>query len=314
MIVQPPIPWYQMLFSVRNSSLRRTTPRIAAVTAVAVVVTAAELYFRVETYSLTVTPFTLIGLALSIFLGFRNNAAYDRFWEARKLWGQLVNSSRSFARQVLVFLRPSESWQADDQAVRSLQVDLIKRQIAYVHALRHHLRGSEPFADLARFLSEEDLRQLRDQKNVPIAILQETGLRLRAAWMQGLLTEFHLSALEDCLTTITDVQGACERIRNTPIPFGYTVLIHRLVAFYCFFLPFGIVQSVGWLTPLVVALISHAFFGLDEIGGAIEEPFGTEPQHLPLAALCRTIEINLLQAAGEEEVPPFLQPVHGVLL
>jgi putative membrane protein len=120
--------------------------------------------------------------------------------------------------------------------------------------------------------------------------------------------------LERRLSNTTDIQGGCERIKGTPIPFAYSVLIHRIVALYCLLLPFGLVQTVGWLTPVVVALIAYAFFGLDEIGDEIEDPFSTQPQDLPLTALCRTIEVNLLQAIGEQEVPPFMEPVDDVLV
>lgn len=303
-----------MLFRVRGSALSQAGPRIALFTAISVLFTSLALGFGIAKYSLTVTPFTIIGLALSIFLGFRNNAAYDRFWEARKLWGSMVNTSRSFAREVLVCVGANPEGDADPMLVRKFQEDLIRRMIAYVHALRHLLRGTDPREDLLRFLPDEELQALAVRKNVPIALLEDIGLRLRNARCDGWLTDYQFGGLQQTLAAVTDVQGACERIRNTPIPFAYTVLTHRLVAFYCLFLPFGIIDTAGWLTPLVILLVSHALFGLDEIGNEIEEPFGNGPHHLPLAALCRTIEINLLQSIEEQEVPAFLEPVDGVLL
>jgi putative membrane protein len=313
MIVKENLPWLRMLFSVRGSDLARTAPRILFVTLVALAATAFQMLLDVEEYTLTPTPFTLIGLALGIFLGFRNNAAYDRYWEARKLWGSLVNESRTFARQVLTFLHNREKPPAGEDERRALQETLVRYQIAYVHALRHHLRESDPTEDLARHLSPEFVAYLKTQRNVPIAILLAAGKNLESAWQRGWLGEFQRPTLERTLTGLTDVQGGCERIKNTPIPWAYTVLIHRLVAFYCVFLPFGIVSSAGWLTPVVVFLIAHAFFGLDEIGDEIEQPFGTEPQHLPLSALSRMIEVNLLQAIDAPDIPPLLQPVDGIL-
>jgi ion channel-forming bestrophin family protein len=122
-----------------------------------------------------------------------------------------------------------------------------------------------------------------------------------------------MPVFEKSLTEMTTIQGGCERIDNTPVPFAYTTLIHRIVGFYALLLPFGIVNDVQWMTPLVVFMICHAFFGLDEIGDEIEEPFGIEPQDLPLAAISRTIEINLLQYLDEPDVPPMLEPVGRVL-
>ncbi len=314
MIVKQDLSWIRLLFSVHGSSITRTFPRILLITAFSVLVTGIELRYRIDDrYSLTSTPFTLIGVALSIFLGFRNNAAYDRYWEARKLWGQLVNTSRSFARQTLTLVNPPSDNEGEEAAVRQFQEDLVERSIAFVHALRHHLRNSDPFDDLRRFLSEPELEFLRTQKNVPTAMLQDMGLRLRTAWKDGWISDFHLPVLETSLVSLTDILGACERIKNTPIPFAYTVLTHRIVAFYCFALPFGLVRTVGELTPVVVLLISHAFFGLDEIGDEVEDPFGTEPQHLPLTTLCRAIEVNLLQSIGRHDVPELLQPVKGIL-
>lgn len=318
MIVKEPLPWIRMLLSVKGSSLPRTLPRILVVTIISVVVTAVQLHLDIEVYTLTATPFTLIGLALGIFLGFRNNAAYDRFWEGRKLWGQLVNSSRSFARQTLSLIRPHTSQgaviAAEQQEVDQCQQDLVRHAIAFVHALRHQLRDSDPFPDLARFLPAGELDDLRRHRNVPFAVSMAMARRVRQAWDRGWISAYHLPVMEKTLAILTDIQGGCERIKSTPIPWAYTVLLHRLVAFYCLFLPFGIVDTTRWLTPIVVLLITHAFFGLDEIGDELEQPFGTEPQDLPLTAISRTIEVNLLQAIGEEEVPELLQPVNGVLV
>ena len=313
MIVKRELSWLKLLFSIRGSSLNVTWRRIVVFTLISILVTWIEIHYELDQrFSLTAEPFTMIGLALGIFLGFRNNAAYDRFWEGRKLWGQLVNTSRSFTRQVLTLIAPR-----DGQApagLREFQEDLIRRMIAYVHALRHHLRGSNPDEDLSRFLAAADIVKLHLHQNLPVAILQQMGERVRQAWDEGWISEYHLPILEQSLTSLTDIQGGCERIKNTPIPYAYTVLIHRLVAFYCFFLPFGIVKTVGPLTPIVTLLISHAFFGLDEIGDEIEDPFDTDPHALPLEAISRTIEINLLQAIDAGEVPEMLQPEQGVLL
>lgn len=314
MIVKRELGWLRMLFSVRGSALSRTMPRIAVITTFSILVTAAELYFDIESYSLTLAPFTVVGLAIGIFLGFRNNAAYDRYWEGRKLWGQMVNSSRSFARQILVLLTvPADNAGGDEEDVRSAQRDLVRRMIAYVHALRCHLRGTAPFEELLRFLPGSEVATLQAEQNVPNAILLQIGRRLRHFWRNGSINDYHLAVLEGTLTSITDVQGGCERIKNTPIPFAYTVLTHRTVAFYCFALPFGLIKTIGALTPVVVLLVSYAFLGLDEVGDQIEDPFGNGPQDLPLTSICRTIEINLLQAIEADHVPEMLQPVAGVL-
>lgn len=310
MIVKKKRTWFQMLATLQGTTLRVTFSRIVLITAASILVTFVELYTHIETYTLTVTPFALIGVALGIFLGFRNNAAYDRFWEGRKLWGALVNVTRSFARQV------SNLVVADDNPWESerFHQELIHRTIAFVHALRHHLRDTSPLEDIAEFIPADDMEAIKSQKNMPLFLLRRMGERIREAWRQGWIDTYHVQILEGSLTEMTTIQGACERIKNTPIPFAYTVLTHRIVAFYCFSLPFGIVDSVGILTPVVVFLISHAFLGLDAIGDEIEQPFGTEPQHLPLSSLCRTIEVNLRQHNDEDDTPDFMAPIDDVLI
>lgn len=318
MIVKKKHTWLAMLFSLRGSSLSDTWPRIAFMAVVSIVVTWVELGLDIEGYTLTHVPFTLIGVALSIFLGFRNDAAYDRYWEGRILWGGMVNITRSFTRQVTTLIVMPE--QKHDSSARTpvalerFRRELVMRTIGYVHALRHHLRDSDPFGQLAGYLPLDEQSALVEQKNVPLAVLQTQGLELQRAWRQGWLNDYHVALLEESLTEMTALQGGMERIKNTPIPFAYTVLIHRIVAFYCFFLPFGLVQSVGILTPVVVLFISYAFFGLDAIGDEIEEPFSTAPHDLPLTAISRTIEVNLLQQIGETNLPEIPKPVNDVLL
>jgi putative membrane protein len=124
----------------------------------------------------------------------------------------------------------------------------------------------------------------------------------------------HLPTLEASLTGLTDLQGACERIKSTPIPFSYTTLIHRIVAVYCYGLPFGVVSDTGWFTPLVVLVVSYAFFGLDTVGDEIEQPFGTDANDLPLTAISRMIEVNLRQRIGDTDIPPLLRPVDELLM
>lgn len=309
--------WLQYLVATRGSALSRFWARLLLTVSIATVVTVChELWGWFET-SLTTLPFVLIGMPLGIFLGFRNNTAYDRFWEGRKLWGRLVNTSRSITRQILCHVGspPGHTPSADEaEAVTSLHRELVYGVIAFVHALRHHLRDTEPSHDLYGILSKADVDALGPELNRPIAILAQVGARFRDAWLRGLMHPQHWPILEASLTDLTDIQGACERIKNTPIPSSYTVLIHRIVATYAFALPFGIVDSIGAFTPVVVLLIGHAFYGLDAIGDELENPFGFDDNDLPLATLARMIEVNLRQRLRETSLPPLLQPRDGVAL
>jgi len=286
-----------------------------ALTATAISIFATVVYLKVPAlhYSITSTPFVLIGLPLGIFLGFRNNTAYDRFWEGRKLWGSLVNTSRSLTRQIITLVEPQpDSAEQGPDVTREYEQKMVRLLIAYVHALRHHLRDSDPKPTLARFMSEEDVARLDGEPNVPIAMLQQLAELLVEVRRRHWIDPLHVVVIEQSLTSLTDIQGACERIKSTPIPYSYTVLIHRIVAVYCGLLPFGLAETIGWATPIVVLLVSYALFGLDAIGDEVEQPFGLDPNDLPLSTISRMIEGNLLARLGEKVPPPFT-PRDGIL-
>ena len=312
MLVPSRLNWWGRVLTYRGSELPRTKWRILGVAIVSVVVTVLEVKHDWHP-RLTPLPFQLVGVALGIFLGFRNNASYDRWWEGRKLWGALVNTSRSCARQVLTLLGPQPGDTSTTADLPALRRELVYRVIAFVHALRLALRDDQDLSELADFLPRDEVEALANERNRPFAISQGTGDRLQQAWRGGLLHPMHLSVLEGSLTALTDIQGACERIKSTPIPFSYTTLIHRITAVYCYALPFGVVDAVGIYTPFVCVIVAYAFFGLDVVGEEIEMPFGRDYNDLPLRAISRMIEVNLRQRLGEEDLPPLLTPVNDFL-
>ncbi len=302
--------WFRLLFQRRGSTLPRLGGRLLVVFIVACVATA--LYQATgHAIDLTPTPFTLIGLALGVFLGFRNNTSYDRYWEGRRLWGQLVNDSRSFARLVLSTISAEATPEGASRAeqVPALHRDLVYRMIAYVHSLRLHLRGETHYGtELSGMLPDGELASLAEERNVPVAIVQRMSDVLQGARRHGLMRDIDGLLFEQKLSALMEVQGGCERIKSTPIPWSYTVLIHRIVAIYCFALPFGLVATTVLLTPIVTALIAYAFLGLDAVGDEIEEPFGVDANDLPLFTLSRMIEVNLRQRLGESNLPPLVEP------
>jgi putative membrane protein len=304
------ISWFRLLFQVRGSALSRIRGRLFAVFAVACVVTYLADHAQIHT-DLTPLPFNLIGLALGVFLGFRNNASYDRYWEGRRLWGRLVNDARSFARLVLDLMDPRATPHATltQAEVDELKRDLIYRAMAFCHALRLHLRSEvDDLTPLRGFLPEDEVEALRSEHNVPLAIANSMGRLVSKARFAGVLHSRDAQLLENMLSDMVDVQGGCERIRATPIPWSYTLLIHSIVAAYCFALPFGLASTTKHLTPVVVLLIAYAFLGLDAVGDEIEEPFGNDDNDLPLTTLSRTIEVNLRQMLRESDLPPLLVP------
>lgn len=308
--------WFAILFTFRGSPSSLIWKRLAITTGVALVITYLHEAYGLLHTNLTALPFTLIAVALGIFLGFRNNTSYDRFWEGRKLWGRMVNVSRSLARQILTLPVAPATHASAQPPVSGKPIapdahELVRLVIAYVHALRFRLRDQNDWHTLEPF--GVDVATLASCTNAPVRILETLGFRFRAWQEQGYIDAYLRSTLEASLTEMTGIQGGCERIKSTPIPASYTILIHRIVAVYCFTLPFGIVNTVGVFTPLVVLMISFAFFGLDAVGDEIEDPFGTDVNDLPLLALSQTIESNLREMIGDE-IPAVDAPIDNILL
>lgn len=260
-------------------------------------------------------PLALYGSAIGIIVGFRNNSAYGRWWEARGLWGQIVNNSRSLARQVVSTMHVPEHDGTDSEhdAVRRLQRRLVHYQIAYVHALRLQLRGLSPWEEVERILPEEELSGLRPSKNVPLSLQQSMGQMLRMAKRNGWLDQLEWQAMDRNLDDLADAQGGSERIKNTPMPKQYDYFPMLFVRIYCLLLPVGMVENLGWFTPLGSTLVGFMFLALDKIGQDLEDPFDNKIFDVPLTAITKTIEINLRQLLGETDLPEPEKPIQGVL-
>ena len=218
-----------------------------------------------------------------------------------------MNTTRTLCRQIHTLVDVEEGEEEGNGLSSEVRKELSYRVIGYTHSLRHHLRGEAMPGDAGAFLPPDEGEALKEESNPPVAILFRMGERFREEYKAGRIHPLHVTTLEDSLRALTDIQGACERIKSTPIPASYTLLIHRLVACYVFALPFGLVSTTLVFTPIVVGLVAYAFLGLDAIGDEIEEPFGEEANDLPLATLSRMIEVNIRQRLGDE-LPPLLTP------
>lgn len=259
-------------------------------------------------------PLALYGSAIGIIVGFRNNSAYARWWEARGLWGQIVNNSRSFGRQVFSTLRPDHIESANDEdELLTTRHSLIYHQIAYVHALRQQLRGLDPFPEIHGLIPEAEYQSLALQKNVALALQRNMGIIVRNARQRKWIDNLEWQAMDKSLDDLADAQGGTERIKNTPMPKQYDFFPMLFVQIYCILLPIGMVEQLGWFTPLGSTLVGFMFLALDKIGRDLEDPFDNEIYDVPLTSITRTIEINLRQILGETELPPPIAPERGVL-
>lgn len=285
----------ELLFSLRGSVLPHILPWILVMTfGASVVVLVETTLFTLPLGS--VGAFAVFGIALSLFLGFRNNAAYERWWEGRKLWGQLIADSRALARELELFL-------PDDRETRDRIIRLL---LAFVHLHRANLREIAP-DDAARTWAGPELSEALIAAPQPAcAAMNRITALLTQARQDGRLDGFGARALAERLDQITQAQAGCERIATTPLPFVYSLLIYRTSVLYCLLVPFGMVEIAGWMTPLLVAVITYMFFGLAEVTEELDRPFLVSANGLPLDALCRVIEISMSAHLGQEAPPPLM--------
>ncbi len=229
---------------------------------------------------------------MPFFMGFCNSASYDRFWEGRKLWGLLVIETRSLTRQILSLVNDSSSEAKEEKE------KIIKLISAFAWSLNFQLRDKSGTEHLERLISPEQLEQVKNKKFIPNIILGFIADWLKEQNKKGNIDTIVMTSMDHQLNQFSNISSGCERIYNTPLPFAYSVLLHRTVYLYCFWLPFGLVDTLGWMMPLIVLLISYTFIALDAIIREIGEPFGEEENDLALNSICRTIEFSIFEQAG----------------
>lgn len=250
-------------------------------------------------------PTTLFGTALALFLGFRTNAAYARWWEARSLWGALINASRSLARA-------SKSFMAPDRRANVAVDDIVLRQIAIAHALRCQLRGQDPMPEIDRLIGTEAAATIASKANRANGLAEEISALVADAHLSGRIDTIQQATLERLLIDISNAQGGMERIKNTPLPNGFRFFPNLFTRIFCVLVPIALVETLGIYTPLGSTLIGLIFLAALSIGEDLMDPFANSVHDVPLSAMCRTIEIDLLQSLNRE-APPKLDQVHGIL-
>ncbi|WP_201320214.1 bestrophin family protein, partial [Burkholderia sp. E168m30] len=252
-----------------------------------------------EKVPLNPTPFTLIGLTLAIFAGFRNNASYERYREGRQLWGGVLTATRTLVSQALCY----GAVDRDDASRRAF----VRTVVAFVYTLKHQLRGSDPAADLRGLLDGATYARVAASRFRPVVIVHALREAFAARADAGQLADTRLWMLDARLDDLVAMVSGCERIASTPIPFSYDVLLHRTIYAYCVLLPFGLVDSIGAATPFVTVFVAYTLIALDAIAHAIAEPFGDGPNHLALDAMTRQIERTLLEL-NREPLPAEVMP------
>lgn len=288
MIVRPEQSWLRKLFSWRGSIMRKISPQLCFFIMLNIAYLFVLPLLHLHGIMAKESSFYFIGISISIsvFLGFRNNTAWLRYWEARKLWGDLLIVSRSLMREVINTTNTSAK-------EKKVVLDLI---VTYCTTLKAKLRhGPVP---ISRAL---DYQHLTTPCN---ALLQNVG-----QWLyQHRPNDFVYRNFNHYLNQMSTIQGGCERISNTPIPYAYSLLLHRTVGIFCAVYPLLLIHDFGVLTLLFSIFTTYALLALDAIATELEDPFGTEDNDLPLNAICNAIEIDLREMVKDSLIPPKLKP------
>lgn len=296
MINYDPHSWFDHFFDLHGSAIKEILLRVI----LCVAWSAGVIWFHLHVSKVSIPPTIhgLTGVAIGLLLVFRTNASYDRFWEGRRLWGGMVNSSRNLVRAAETYFGPSD---------RELLHELARWTAAFPYASMNTLRGVEGLGEIESHLDPDELAVVRKHQHVALAISERMTRTVAKARDHGYISDILQASLDVFIKELIDHLGGCERIRKTPLPFAYVVHLRRALVIYCGTLPFALVDPFGWLTLIDVLLVSYVFFGIEEIGVEIEGPFGFDANDLPLEDICATIRKNVFAiaavTAADEQAP-----------
>jgi ion channel-forming bestrophin family protein len=234
-------------------------------------------------------------LLLSLLLIFRTNAAYQRYWEGRKLWGILVNTIRNLARGISIII---EEHSTDNKLAKEAN---IKLTVAFAFALKSHLRSESINKELMPLMSYSNYSKLKNVEHLPLKIVFWIGDYLQEQYRHNLVNLYQLNTLHKLVDNLVDVLGGCERIVKTPTPLIYSIFLKQVLVIYCLILPLELVVHFNWWTTLVMAFFSFLLFGIEEIASELENPFGSDPNDLPLDVICNTIFRNVEELIKSNE-------------
>lgn len=294
MIIRPNRHWFVRLFAWHGSVLPGIWFRLTLNLLMSLIAIFCLDWYETLGIKLTLAPFSLLGVSIAVFLGFRNSVCFGRFIEARMFWGNLLIACRTLQRLALA-ISP-----ADAPRVTSLL-------LAFSYSLKHQLRHSDARDDLRRYLGDEADEVLKRRSPTNFIELQLSQW-LADQRRRGNLSDILYMHMDSNINQLSQVLGGCERLASMPVPFAYGLLLHRTVYLFCTLLPFALVPDLHYMTPLVSVFIAYTFLSLDTLAEELEMPFGFASNHLPLDAMCINIEINLREMNQETELPDTPRP------
>lgn len=265
--------------------------------------------FAIKPFKLPVVPVSILGGALAIFLGFRNNSAYDRWWEARKIWGGIVNSSRTFTSLILTFSSKNFSdGKVGDEIIDQWQKDIVHRHIGWLYALKMHLRKLNHWENLENYLSENEIEEIRNFHNKPAQLLHFQSKKLQEGYDKNIIEDFRHMELANMIKEFYSLQGMAERIKGTVFPYYYNYFTNVFLWLFIICLPFSLVPQMGWSTVPMASAIAFVFSILEKSGAVTEDPFEGRASDTPISTITRNIEIDLLEMLGSPTVPAPIDP------
>jgi putative membrane protein len=288
--------FFRILLQQRGSVLPMLMPRILACAAIGAV---AAYLFDARGAKIPSIAHTLLGVALGLLLVFRTNASYDRYWEGRKLLGGFVNRARDLVRQAASFV------EGDGVNAAAARREIRRNVILLYALLRQLLRKERDLQSLGVPLSDEEREALKDVAVRPCLAAHWLTQALMRCLKEGQISEERLKLMDGNVSAMLDMWGGAERIMKTPIPFAYAQHIKSFLTLFCFSAPFAMVEAMRWYTPVAAAVLAFGMFGIDEIGVEIEDPFGYDPNDLPLDAIGLRIEEDTRAILAERD------PTHG---
>ncbi len=257
-----------------------------------------------ESIDVSMIALSSFSAAISFFIAFFTAQAYGRWWEARKIWGSFVNDSRSFGRMVMTLFGPAEG------DVPEIQHRLVRRHIAYLYAVKERLRN-ETTREYAKFLSDKDATRVAGSSNIGNTILQLQGEDIDSAERAGHMDVIRLAQFNDMLNRFSTSQGMAERIKTTVFPAYYAGMIRVSIWIHILVFPPTLSEEIGYMAIPVSAVLVLFFYLIFNIGKIMLDPFEGKPHDTPMSSIIRTIEINLLEQIGDDNIPAPLEPIKG---
>ncbi len=304
--------------AVKGFILRNWPLVLTVVLSVQLIIVASRYTSVLQTDVFSATAVGLLATVVGIFIVFRFNEAYQRWWEARILWGGLVNESRNFAREVTTFITPERAPNVGSaDGAKRVHRELVYRHLAYCNALRLSLRGQDSWEELAPFLSPEDLHEVERYVNKPTRLTFLQAKQLENVFEPDVAQSVLLTRLDGTMNRLLDIQGGCERIKSTAFPDEVRFISKAMVWLSAIAVPIAFLSAdseIHVLEVIAVIVISLSFMVVEQLGASLKNPFENLDNDTPMTALCRTIEIDLRQQLGETDLPTPIEPVDGVLL